>query len=233
MGHPIKGSTQQDAIQEHAPVLLTHQPQILDEHPNPHSLRHPWLITLVDKDSRLGHKELNQAHEGRKPRPDVENGLVSLAGIRNGGDIHHRCQEISDGVTLLEDPREQAASLGGHVFHGHGGGQTPDATHGDAEERAHADEGSVGVCVGGADLQHGENPHVDGQRPLASPHVRGHAQQHGAQRTEEQRQRDGEGDFGQRCAVSGGQLRRDEIHRVEVVSIGRPGSSSRKMSDVI
>lgn len=75
--HPIERRRQQHAVQEHAPVLSPHEAEIFHEQGDPSSLRLALLMSFFTtiiiitflffgsaEDLRLGHKYLDDRHEG-------------------------------------------------------------------------------------------------------------------------------------------------------------------------
>jgi len=53
--------------------------------------------------------------------------------MRNKAKVDHSCDEISGGVSLLEDAGRKATRFDGEILECRGRGETPDATHGDTE----------------------------------------------------------------------------------------------------
>lgn len=205
MRHPVKHGAEEDAVQEHLPVLSRREPEVLDEALHSRNLPGPLFRVLRRaEEARLGDEHLDGGHKSGEASTDEEDGLVADAGARDCHNVDDGRDEIPDRIALLQDARKQPARLDRHVLKRHGGRETPDAAHGDAEEGAHADEGGVRGHVGGADLQRGEDPEIDDHGPLAAEHVGGDADDGGAGGAEEQCQGDRERDGRQGLVVGGG-----------------------------
>ena len=91
-----------------------------------------------------------------------------MGGVRDEGQVQGSRNEVSEGVSLLQDARCEPTGLGGEIFECGRGGQTPDTTHRDAEQCPHREELMERLDKAGSELNDRTKEEICYKRPLPS-----------------------------------------------------------------
>lgn len=81
------------------------------------------------------------------------------------------CQEVAEGVALLQHAGNDAACLLRTVFERGGSRVAIQTTHGDAEEGAHPQKLIEGLREAGRQLEHDKENVIDDEGPFTSPSI--------------------------------------------------------------
>jgi hypothetical protein len=102
----------------------------------------------------------------------------------------HGRDQIADGIALLQHARREPACFKRKVLERGGRREAPDAAHRDTEEGPHGEEGVEVLDEARSELEHRAGEQVRNQRPLAPEAIGEDAEEDGAERPEQERERD-------------------------------------------
>lgn len=112
-------SHQKHSVDTQKPVLLEHRTSLLDEPTGLFSSRSA-VLTLqsfsANEDFTLWHKGPNEGGKGGYARRGPKESAPRGGGVGNEAKVYYRCNEISEGVSLLEDTRCKTTRFDGEVF---------------------------------------------------------------------------------------------------------------------
>jgi hypothetical protein len=112
-------SHQKHSVYTQKPVLLEHHTSLLDEQTGLFSSRGS-LLTLksfsANEDLTLWHEGPNEGGKGGYARRSPKESAPRGGGVGNEAKVYYRCNEVSEGVSLLEDTRRKTTRFDREVF---------------------------------------------------------------------------------------------------------------------
>jgi hypothetical protein len=112
-------SHQKHSVDTQKPVLLEHRTSLLDETTGLFSSRSA-VLTLqcfsANEDFALWHKGPNEGGKNGYARRGPKESAPRGGGVGNEAKVYYRCNEVSEGVSLLEDTRRKTTGFDGEVF---------------------------------------------------------------------------------------------------------------------
>lgn len=168
-------SHEQHGIDAEQPVPLEHLASLMEENLGL-VLRGFAALALgslsTKEDFALWQKQSYKRREGREASGSPEERAPCLRGVGDEREVDDGCEEVADGIALLENAGSESTDLDGQVLKRGGGGKAPDSTHGDTKEGTDAEECREGSDEAGAEFEDSDEEEVCDEWPFAAETVR-------------------------------------------------------------
>lgn len=126
-------------------------------------------VSLGKAQTEYNDKDWWTSAEPEKGTPSVAGGVDEAAG-------KGRCEEVAEGVTLLQHTGDETSGSFRAIFECSGGGVSIEASHGNSEEGAAGEELFVGLTETGTEFENDEEKVIDDKGPFAAVSVCGNTE---------------------------------------------------------